>query len=119
MDKEPIETITATSTATVRSRKERDARRQKRIQNVKTGGDMVMYLGSAGLMMPWMKKSRETQNGIMGLFSTCAGAVISIGLGNIASKIFNKTVDKVADFWDDVKPSGPNKKSTEEEQTHG
>ena len=93
--------------ATSKTTKSKDRRREKRIHNVKTGGDLMMYVGSAGLMMPMIRKAKESQNGIMGACAVGAGAILSVGLGNIASKILNKTVDKVVDFWDDVKPSGP------------
>lgn len=94
-------------------REREDRRRQRRIQNVKTGGDLVMYVGSAGLMMPLIQKAKQNQNGIMGLCATGAGAVLSIGLGNIASRILNKTIDKVVDLWDDIKPGNQEKNSTE------
>ena len=93
-----------------------DSRRKKRIQNVKTGGDLMMYIGSAGLLIPMIRKAKENQNGLMGICATGAGAILSVGLGNVASKIFNKTVDKVADFWEDVKPSGPYIKKAEKDE---
>lgn len=86
------------------------ARRRKRIKNIKTGGDLMMYVGSAGLMMPVIRKAREQENGVMGICAFGAGTVLAIGLGNLASSILNKTIDKVVDFWDDVKPNGPAKK---------
>ena len=84
-----------------------ELRRKKRIQNVKAGGDMMMYIGSASLMIPMIRKAKESQNGIMGACAMGAGAVLAIGLGNAATKILNKTIDKAVDFWEDVKPSGP------------
>lgn len=95
-------------------RYQRDYRRRKRIQNIKTGGSLMMYIGSAGLMMPMIQKARERQNGVMGLCAAGAGVILSVGLGNVASRIFGKTVDRVVDFWDDVKPSGPAKKPAKE-----
>lgn len=92
------------------SSRERRTRRDKRVQNVKTGGTLVMYIGSAGLMTPIIRKAREEQNGVMGLCAVCTGAILAVGLGNVASKIMNKTIDKVVNFWDDVKPNGPAKK---------
>lgn len=103
-------------TATYKTTRSNDRRKEKRIQNVKAGGDMMMYIGSAGLMMPMIRKAKESQNGIMGACAVGAGAILSVGLGNIASKILNKTIDKVVDFWDDVKPSGPAEKKQEEEE---
>lgn len=88
----------------------REARRKKRIKNIKTGGDLMMYVGSAALMSPFIRRAQQEQNGVMGICATCAGAVLTIGMGNVASKILEKTIDKVVDFWDDVKPSGPAKK---------
>ena len=102
------------------SRDRGDSKRRKRIQNVKTGGDLIMYIGTAGLLIPMIRKAKENQNGIMGTCAMGAGAILSIGLGNMASKILNKTVDKVADFWDDVKPSAPAvKKEAGEEKKDG
>lgn len=73
-----------------------------------------MYIGSAGLMIPMIQKAKENQNGIMGVCAGCAGAILSVGLGNLASKILNKTVDKVVDFWDEVKPNKQDDASKED-----
>lgn len=94
-------------------------RRRKRIQNVKTGGHLAMYIGAAGLMMPQIQKSRENANGIMKLCSLGAGAILSVGLGQIASRLFDSTVDKAVNFWDDVKPNGPNEKTQKEAEDNG
>ena len=72
-----------------------------------------MYVGCAGLMIPQIQRSRENQNSLMGLCTVGAGAVLSVGLGSLASRIFDKTVDKIVDFWDDVKPSGAANKPEE------
>ena len=95
------------------SSRNRNDRRGKRIQNVKTGGDLMMYVGAAGLMMPLIQRARNDHNTLMGTCATGAGIILSVGLGNVASRIFNKTVDKVVDFWDDVKPSAPAEKKEE------
>ena len=76
----------------------------------------MMYIGSASLVMPMVHKAREEQNPVMGACTMGAGIVLSIGLGGLASKIFNRTVDKAVDFWDEVKPSGPAKKPEAEEE---
>ena len=96
-----------------------EARRKKRIQNVKAGGDMMMYIGSAGLMIPMIRKAKESQNGIMGACAMGAGAVLAIGLGNVATKILNRTIDKAVDFWEDVKPSGPAEKTEKKTEDEG
>lgn len=114
--------VTESATPTSRTdrysdRYSRDYRRRKRIRAVKTGGDIVMYVGSAGLMVPVIKRAQENQSGLMGMCAAGAGIILAAGLGNIASRMFEKTVDKVIDFWDDVKPSGPaKKKPTESEE---
>ena len=76
----------------------------------------MMYVGSAALISPLIRKAQQEQNGVMGICATCAGAILTIGMGNVASKILEKTIDKVIDFWDDVKPSGPAKKPENEVQ---
>lgn len=93
-----------------------DSRRRRRIQNVKTGGDILMYVGCAGLMMPMMQNAKEKQNSLIGLSALGAGTILSIGLGKIASNILNKSIDKVVDFWDEVKPSAPAKKPEDGEE---
>ena len=83
------------------------------IKNVKTGGNILMYVGSAALMMPQIQRAKENQNGILGCCATGAGIVLAAGLGGIASSFLNKIVDKAINFWDDVKPK------EEEEETNG
>ena len=90
--------------ATTTSKSRRD-RRNRTIQNVKTGGDLIMYIGRAALTIPAVQKARENQNGLMGACAIGAGAIISMGLGKLTSNIFHKVVDKAVDFWDDVKPA--------------
>ena len=84
---------------------ERNTKREKIIKNIKRGGSVVMYIGTAGLVSPIVRRARENQNGAMGVCSTGAGVVLSAGVGKLASDIFCKIVDKVADFWDDIKPA--------------
>lgn len=86
------------------TRRKRKRNRSRMIDGVKTGGTLMMYLGSAGLINPMIQKARENQSGAMSLCSIGAGTVISLGVGAFASKLFNKFVDKAVDFWDDVKP---------------
>ena len=105
--------VTKDETSGLRTdRYSREARRKRYIRNAKIGGDMVMYIGSAALMMPVIQRAREKQSGLMGACATGAGIVLSIGLGSIASRMMEKTVDKVVDFWDDVKP----KKTAEKQE---
>ena len=112
---ESVTPISRTERYTDRYSKE--YRRKKRVKAVKTGGNVVMYVGSAGLMIPMIKRAQENQSGIMGLCAAGAGIVLAVGLGNVASRIFEKTVDKAIDFWDDVKPNGPaNRKPSEPEE---
>ncbi len=91
--------------------------RDRIVKNIKTGGSMVMYIGSAGLMTPVIRNSQQNQNGAMNICSFGAGAVLSMGLGAVASKMFGKLVDKALDFWDDVKPKHDDEKDDEHEYT--
>ena len=108
-NKEPREVATSVTDRYV------SKKREKRIQNVKTAGDLMMYIGSAGLLIPMIRNAKQNQNSIMGICATGAGAILSVGLGNVASKILNKTVDKVVDFWDDVNPKPVPKKTVSQE----
>lgn len=115
--------MTNESKGSTTSNKDRYAnkRREKRIQNVKSIGSLMMYIGSAGLMIPMIRKAKENQNALMGICATGAGAVLSVGMGNAAGKIFEKTVDKVVDVWDDVNPRGmdSSKKKDSEDEDDG
>ena len=70
----------------------------------------MMYIGSASLVMPFVQKAREDHNSVMGACAMGAGVILSIGLGNFASKLLNQTIDKAVEFWDDVKPKEPKPK---------
>ena len=99
-----------------------EEKRAKLIKNIKTGGNMMMYIGSAGLINPIIRRARDNQQSSALKFCTTAtGAVVSIGIGNIASKWLNKAIDTIADFIDDVNPKKPAvEKNTEtKEETHG
>ena len=76
----------------------------KVVKGVKTGANIAMYIGSAGLVLPLMQNAREKENGILGACTGLAGAILSIGLGKLGSTISDSIIDKVVDFWDDVKP---------------
>jgi hypothetical protein len=84
--------------------KKKKLNRDKLVKNVKTGGDILMYVGSAALMMPQIQKSKENQNALLGAAATGTGIILAAGLGSLASSVLNKAVDKVINFWDDVKP---------------
>lgn len=85
------------------SSRDRRRKRDRVIQGVKTGGDLMMYAGSAGLMIPVIQKAKENQNGILGACAVGAGAVISVGVGGFACKALHKIIDKVVAFVDEVK----------------
>lgn len=87
--------------------------REKWIENIKLGGDLIMYIGSAALASSVLRKTRENQNGLMSACAVGTGAMLSIGAGKVASNILNKVVDKTVHFIDDVKP----KEKTDEEDT--
>lgn len=87
-----------------RDRRDKRVKRDKTIQTIKNGGSLIMYIGSAGLVSPMIQNARKEQNGAMQICTIGAGAVVSMGVGAFASSVFGKIVDKVVDFWDDVKP---------------
>lgn len=85
-------------------RRRRTDREERRVRNVKTGGDILMYVGTAALLRPCIQRAKETNNGLLGGCATLAGAALAIGLGGIASNFLNKIIDKGMSFWDEVKP---------------
>lgn len=73
------------------------------IKNIKSGGSLAIYLGTASIIKPIIKEHNQERNSVMKLCSVVSGTVISCGVSHIASKWFGKIVDKVAYFFDDVK----------------
>ena len=79
--------------------------REKWIKGIKTGGDLIMYIGSAALATAAIRKAKDyTNNPLMSACATGTGAMLSIGAGKMASNIFNKVVDRTINFIDDVSP---------------
>ena len=89
------------------------ADREKLIKNLKTGGDLMMYIGSAGLMSSYVRKAQNQHNPAMNGCIFASGAVLSLGLGKIASKWLDKAIDDIVDFIDDVRK--PEKKEEEKD----
>lgn len=78
--------------------------RSKVIQNIKNGGSLVIYIGTASLMRPLISKDNENRNAVGKVSAFASGTVISCGIASWASKFFGKMVDGVADFLEDIKP---------------
>ena len=89
------------------------ADREKIIKNIKTGGNLMMYVGSAGLMNQFVRKAQEQSNPVMNSCILASGTVLSLGLGKIASSWPEKAIDEGITFIDDVKH--PEKKETEDD----
>lgn len=87
------------------------ADKDKIVNNIKTGGSMAIYIGTASIMKPIIKEHNQDRNPVTKLCTVVSGTVISCGISHIASQWFGKIVDKVADFVDDVKH--PKKKESE------
>lgn len=85
-----------------------DSKTNNLVKNIKTGGSMAIYIGTASIMKPIIKEHNQDRNAVTKLCSVVSGTVISCGISHVASKWFSKIVDKVADFIDDVK--NPNSK---------
>lgn len=75
---------------------------------IKDVGNMAIYVGTASIIKPIIKQYNQNRNPITKVCSTFTGVVISLGVSHVASKWFNKIVDKVGKFVDDVK--SPKKK---------
>lgn len=76
--------------------------KDKVIKTVKDVGDVAMYIGSASIVRPFVSKKNVQLNGPLQLCAYGAGAVISFGLGSWTSNWFNKIVDTVVDFVEDI-----------------
>lgn len=73
------------------------------VKNIKTGGSMAIYIGTASIIKPIINKNNHERNLLTKMCSVVSGTVISCGISHMASKWFGNIVDKVADFIDDVK----------------
>ena len=74
------------------------------VKNIKTGGSMAIYIGTASIIKPIIKEHNKERNGLAKFCSVVSGTVISCGVSKIASDWFCGIVDKIADFVDDVTP---------------
>ena len=79
------------------------ADRDKIVSNIKTGGSMAIYIGTASILKPMIKEHNRDRNALTKLCSIVSGTVISCGVSHAASVWFGKIVDKCADFFDDIK----------------
>lgn len=79
------------------------ADKEKIIKNIKTGGSIIIYIGTAGLMQPIVLKNNEQRNAVGKICAGISGTVLSCGIANFASKYFGKLVDDVTGFIDDVR----------------
>lgn len=89
-----------------------DEKRSKIVKNVKRGGTVMVYVGTASLIRPIVAKAREDQNGAMQACAIFGGTVLTLGIAKKANEWMNNAIDKVIDFFDDVKPR---KKEVEDE----
>ena len=85
------------------------ADRKKLVRDIKTGGSMAIYIGTASILRPIVKEQNQGRNGFTKLCSIFSGTVISCGISAIASKWFGGVVDKIAEFVDDIKPEPKSK----------
>ena len=85
------------------------------VKNIKTGGSMAIYVGTASIIRPIIREHAAERNAVTKFCSVVSGTVISCGVSHIASKWFGKLVDKVDAFFNDVK----NPKAKEDQKTDG
>jgi len=89
-----------------------ESKKSAMVENIKTGGSMAIYIGTASIIKPIIKEHNQERNPMTKVCSVVSGTVISCGISHIASKWFGKIVDKVADFIDDVKNPGKKRDET-------
>lgn len=75
------------------------------VKNIKNGGSMAIYIGTASIMKPIIREHNQERNALTKFCTVVSGTVISCGVSHIASRWWGKLVDKVAEFIDDVKPA--------------
>lgn len=80
-----------------------DDKNSKMLKNIKNGGSMAIYIGTASIVKPIVKEHSEERSSLSKICTVFTGTVVSLGVSALASKWWNKLVDNVADFWNDVK----------------
>lgn len=95
------------------------ADKSKIIKRIKDGGALVIYVGTASLMKPYIMRDNDERSAVGKVCSTFSGATISLGVAGYASKIFNKIVDEVADFIDDIRGKKSGKTETDISSKNG
>ena len=81
-----------------------EKKQSKIVRNVKRGGTVMVYVGTASLIRPFVAKAREDQNGAMQACAIFGGTILTLGIAQKANEWMNNAIDKVVDFFDDVKP---------------
>ena len=84
-----------------------DKDNSKMLKNIKNGGSMAIYIGTASIVKPIVKEHSEECSGLSKLCRVFTGTVVSLGVAGLASKWWTKLVDDVTDFWNDVKYPKP------------
>lgn len=87
------------------------ADKSKIVKNIKDGGSLLIYIGTASLMKPIITRDNDERGPVGKIGALASGTVISCGIANFASKYFGKIVDEVADFVSDVMPKKKNPES--------
>lgn len=77
--------------------------KNKLIKSIKDGGSLVIYVGTASLMKPYIVRDNDERSIVGKVCSTASGTVISLGVANFASKVFGKIVDEVSEFIADIR----------------
>lgn len=86
------------------------ADKNKIIKRIKDGGALVIYIGTASLMKPYIIRDNEDRSSVGKVCSTASGIAISFGIAEFANKAFNKIVDEVAKFINDISPQSKSEK---------
>ncbi len=72
------------------------------VKGIKDGGSLVVYVGTASLMKPYITRDNEERSVVGKVCSTASGAIIAIGIASFANKVFGKIVDEISDFVSDI-----------------
>lgn len=88
------------------------ADKNKIVKSIKDGGALVIYVGTASLMKPYIVRDNDERSSVGKVCGTVAGAAASFGIAEFACRAFNKIVDEVTEFVDDIR----GKKSPEQKE---
>lgn len=72
------------------------------IKRIKDGGALVIYVGTASLMKPYITRDNDERSAVGKVCGTVAGTAASFGIAEFACRAYNRIVDEISEFIGDI-----------------